>query len=209
MIRPLVITDCDEVLLHMVRHFRDWLDTEHGIAFSLEGESFIESMKRDGVMVEQAEIWRLLQAFFDTEMPRQTPIEGAVEAIAELRRDADVVILTNLLDHYGEARLAQLRAFGIDVPVHTNQGPKGEALRRILAEHGASRAVFIDDLAQHHASAAEIVPSLGRLHFCGEPAISAQVPCAFTAGHAHARIDNWAEAVPWLLDRLHNNKDNP
>ncbi len=25
MTRPLVVTDCDEVLLHMVRHFREWL----------------------------------------------------------------------------------------------------------------------------------------------------------------------------------------
>ena len=37
MTRPLVVTDCDEVLLHMVRHFRDWLGAEHGIEFLLQG----------------------------------------------------------------------------------------------------------------------------------------------------------------------------
>ena len=26
--RPILITDCDEVLLHMVRHFSDWLGEE-------------------------------------------------------------------------------------------------------------------------------------------------------------------------------------
>ena len=101
------------------------------------------------------------------------------------------------------ARLEQLRAFGLDVPVFTNQGPKGARIRQIMDEHGARRAVFIDDLAQHHASAAEHAPLIGRLHFCGEPAIAGHVPCALNAGHAHARIDNWAEAVPWLLDHLH------
>lgn len=202
MARPLVISDCDEVLLHMVRHFRDWLDVEHGVTFSLEGRSFAQSMRRGDALLEDEETWRLLNGFFDTEMPRQTPIEGALDAIAEFQREADVVILTNLQDHYGAARLAQLRAFGINVPVFTNQGPKGVRIQRIMDEHGADRAVFIDDLAQHHASAADHAPHVGRLHFCGEPAIAAHVPCALHAGHAHARIDNWGEAVPWVLDHL-------
>ena len=29
MSRPLLISDCDEVLLHMVAHFADWLDEAH------------------------------------------------------------------------------------------------------------------------------------------------------------------------------------
>src|SRR5690606_26263336 len=127
-------------------------------------------------------------------------------AIRELEREADVVVLTNLQDRFQAARLAQLAGHGIRVPVFTNQGPKGEALRRIVQEHGAKRAVFIDDLAQHHASAALVVPEVSRLHFCGEPAIAGAVPCAFEAGHAHARIDTWAAALPWLLDTLHGDR---
>ncbi|WP_347302761.1 HAD family hydrolase [Croceibacterium sp. TMG7-5b_MA50] len=203
MARPLVISDCDEVLLHMVRHFRDWLDVEHGVSFSMEGAPFAESMRRGEALLEAEEMWRLLHGFFDTEMPRQTAIDGAVEAMVELQRHADVVILTNLQDRYGDARLKQLRAFGLDVPVYTNQGPKGVRIRQIAEAHGAARAIFIDDLAQHHASAAEHMPDITRLHFCGEPAIAPHVPCALVAGHAHARIDNWAEAVPWLIDQLH------
>ena len=33
MTRPLLICDCDEVLLHMVRHFGTWLRERHDIAF--------------------------------------------------------------------------------------------------------------------------------------------------------------------------------
>ena len=44
-------------------------------------------------------VWDLLNGFFDTEMGRQQAIDGAVEAINRLREHADVVILTNLLDH--------------------------------------------------------------------------------------------------------------
>lgn len=205
--RPLVVTDCDEVLLHMVRHFRDWLDEAHGVVFELKGNPFAQSAsRRDGSALDQDEIWPLLNAFFDHEMRRQTAIEGAAAAMAELQREADVVVLTNLVDRFGEARAGQLRAHGIDARVVTNQGPKGEALRRIVEDYAPSRAVFIDDLAQHHASAAEALPDISRLHFCGEPAIAPHVPCAYRAGHAHARIDAWDEALPWVLETLHGVK---
>ncbi len=208
MSRPLVVTDCDEVLLHMVRHFRDWLDEEHGVLFELEGNPFLQSMKRrdsDKAMTED-EVWELLGGFFDTEMGRQTAIPGSIEAIAELQREADVVVLTNLVDKRNEARARQLREFGIEAPVFTNQGPKGGALARIIAQYEPSRAVFIDDIAQHHQSAGEVVPHVRRLHFCGEPAIAPHVPCAHEAGHAHARIDQWDVALPWLLETLHGEK---
>jgi len=203
--RPLIISDCDEVLLHMVRHFRDWLGEQHGIDFDLGANPFVDSMKHaaDGSAVAEQDVFRFLQLFFDTEMPCQTAIEGAVEAMRELQRDADVVVLTNLADQYNAARAQQLREFGLEAPVYTNQGPKGPALRRILDERPASRIVFIDDLAHHHGSVAEVAPDVKRLHFCGEPAIAPHVPCAHVAGHAHARIDNWQEALPWLLETLH------
>ncbi|MGX7894006.1 HAD family hydrolase [Tsuneonella sp. HG222] len=204
MSRPLVVTDCDEVLLHMVRHFRDWLGQEHGIDFALEGNPFAQEVRyRAGGTVDPAELWRLLDLFFDTEMDRQTQIEGAANALGELAREVDVVVLTNLSDRFGQMRTDQLRAHGIETRVFTNQGPKGAALRRIVSEHGAERAVFIDDLAVHHASAREVIPGVATLHFCGEPAIASHIPCAHSAGHADARIDTWAEALPWLLETLH------
>ncbi len=203
--RPLVITDCDEVLLHMVRHFRDWLDEEHDVDFALEGNVFLQAMRRRGSdkAMSEEQVWELLGGFFDTEMGRQTPIEGSINAIAELQREADVVVLTNLVDKRNEARTNQLRDLGIAAPVYTNQGPKGGAVSRIITEFQPSRAVFIDDIAQHHASAAAEVPHINRLHFCGEPAIAPHIPCAHEAGHADARIDNWREALPWLLETLH------
>jgi len=203
MTRPLVVTDCDEVLLHMVRHFGDWLGEAHGIRFELAANPFATMMRRDGRPMPDEDKWRYLDLFFDTEMHRQTPIAGAVAAIAELQREADVVVLTNLGDRYQAPRTAQLREHGIDVPVFTNQGPKGPALQRIVEQHGPSRAVFVDDLAHHLASAAELLPEVSRLHLCGEATVAPHIPCAFEAGHAHARIDTWAEALPWLLETLH------
>jgi len=206
MTRPLVVTDCDEVLLHMVRHFHEWVGAEHGIAFELNANPFSTMVWRDGVPLPDADKWRYLDLFFDTEMDSQTAIAGAVDAIAELQREADVVVLTNLGDRYHGPRTAQLRGHGITVPVHTNQGPKGPALQRIVAHYAPSRAVFVDDLAHHLASAAEIQPHVARLHLCGEPAVAPHIPCALAAGHAHARLDTWAEALPWVLETLHGDR---
>lgn len=214
MSRPLLITDCDEVLLYMISPFRDWLAEEEGVAFDLTGGEFYRSMRRadSGAPLEQAEMWALLNKFFDGQMHRQGPVPGVVDAVAALREHADVVVLTNLLDFRREARTRQLLDHGIDLKVYTNQGPKGPALKAILDEHAPSRAVFIDDLSQHHGSVLEVTPHVRRLHLCAEPGIAPHIPCALAAGHAHARIDDWAAALPWLLDSLtrdEKDRDHP
>ncbi len=204
MSKPLIISDCDEVLLHMVVPFGEWLNETQGVSFKLVGNDFSTAIRnRDtGEPVEPAEIWRLLNGFFDNEMHRQTPIAGAVSAMNALKDHADVVILTNLHDKHNAARARQLADHGIEARVFTNQGPKGPALQAILAEYRPSKAIFIDDLAQHHGSAAEMVPHIDRLHLCGEPSLAPHITCGFEAGHAHARIDTWEHALPWLLSRL-------
>ena len=204
MSRPLVISDCDEVLLYMIAPFRDWLAESQGVEFRMVGNDFGQSMrwKDSGGLVEPAEIWGFLRSFFDTEMYRQTPIPGAVEGISALAEHADVVVLTNLTDRHRDMRFEQLAGHGIHARVFTNQGPKGPALKAIMDEYTPSRAVFIDDLAQHHASVGSEVPHIRRLHLCGEPMLATRIACAHQAGDAHARIDTWEHALPWLLDEL-------
>ena len=204
MTRPLIISDCDEVLLHMIVPFGQWLDETQDVSFKLIGNDFAHAIrdKVSGEPVPAEEIWRLLGAFFDGEMHRQSPILGAVEAMNTLKEHADVVVLTNLADRHNAARTKQLADHGIDVRVFTNQGPKGPALQAIMDEYQPSYAAFIDDLAQHHGSAAEMVPQIDRLHLCGEPTLAPHITCGFKAGHAHARIDTWEHALPWLLGRL-------
>lgn len=206
MSRPLVISDCDEVLLYMIAPFRDWLAANEGVTFNMIGNNFAGAMRwsESGEPVGEKDIWRLLGGFFDTQMHTQLPIAGAVAGINTLAQDADVVILTNLTDERQAHRTAQLAEHGIHARVFTNQGPKGPALARIVEEYAPSRTVFIDDLPQHHHSVAQTVPQVRRLHLCGEPMLAPLIDCAHVQGHAHARIDTWEHALPWLLDQLHN-----
>ncbi|UZK65585.1 HAD family hydrolase [Sphingomonas sp. M1-B02] len=199
--KPLLITDCDEVLLHMVRHFGAWVDEAHDIDFTPNGGDFATSMRRraDQSLVEQKEMWALLDGFFPHEMERQTLVPHAREALAALAERADIIVLTNLGDHCRPHRIAQLATHGIAHRVECNQGPKGAPVARLVAEMGGPVTVFVDDLAVHHASVAEHAPSVHRLHMIAEPSLAPDVP---PAPHAHARIDDWREAQAWIEARF-------
>ncbi|MFC7536320.1 HAD family hydrolase [Sphingomonas sp. GCM10030256] len=201
MSRPILISDCDEVLLHMVSHFADWLDEEHRILFDLGQPDFRSALTfaADGGPVPEEQIWPLLDGFFRSEMHRQTPVPGALEALGRIAEIADIVILTNLGDEAHPWRVEQLAAHGITHEVVCNRGGKGEPLKAIVARHGASRSVFVDDLAVHHASVAKHSPDTIRLHMIAEPRLAAVTP---PAPHAHMRIDDWPTAATWIIEQL-------
>ncbi len=199
--RPLLITDCDEVLLHMVAHFDAWLDEAHGIRFAFESGNFGEAMTETetGAAVPTERVWPLLGEFFRGEMHRQTIVPGAVEALGRIGEVADIVILTNLGDEAHPWRVDQLAKHGIAHEVVCNSGGKGVPARSIIDRYGATRAAFVDDLPVHHASVAKHAPEVHRLHMVAEPRLAPAVPIA---PEAHARIDDWPTATDWLLDRL-------
>ena len=201
MTRPLLITDCDEVLLHMVAHFDAWLDEAHGIRFAFETGSFGEAMTRNdtGESVPTEQVWPLLDEFFRNEMHRQTLVPGAVEALGRIGEVADIVVLTNLGDHAHPWRVEQLASHGIRHEVVCNSGGKGVPARGIVERYGAKTAAFVDDLPVHHASVAKHASDVWRLHMVAEPRLAPAVP---PAPAAHARIDDWRQAEKWLIERL-------
>lgn len=201
MTRPLIITDCDEVLLHMVVPFRQWLDEQHNVHFDMGETGFVEALrhKDSGIPLERKLVWELLIGFFDTEMHRQQPIAGAIEALGRLSRIADIVVLTNIGERHHQQRIEQLAAHGLHHRVHWNHGGKGPPLAAIVAERQPLVALFIDDLAEHHASVADHAPGVWRLHMVGEPELAPKIAAAPSS---HARIDTWSAAEQWITERL-------
>ena len=129
--RPLLITDCDEVLLHMVSHFAEWLEAEHDVRFALETGRFTDAMTRvsTGETLDMDQGWILLEAFFRGEMHRQTLVPGAVEALGRIGEEADIVILTNLGNEAHPWRVDQLARHGIRHDVICNSGGKGTPVK--------------------------------------------------------------------------------
>ena len=201
MSRPLLITDCDEVLLHMVSHFDAWLGEAHHIRFAFETGSFGGAMTEmaSGAPVPEDRVWPLLEQFFRQEMHRQTLVPGALEALGRIGEVADIVVLTNLGDEAHPWRVDQLARHGIRHEVVCNRGGKGVPARALIERYGATRTVFVDDLPVHHASVAKHAPEVHRLHMVAEPRLAPAVP---PSEHAHARIDDWPTACDWILERL-------
>ncbi|MCW2390116.1 hypothetical protein M2333_003162 [Sphingobium sp. B11D3B] len=200
MSRPLIISDCDEVLMHMVVPFRSWLEEQHGIDFSFSG-GFERALrhKTSGDLIERELVWTLLGAFFETEMHRQTPIRGAVEAMARIAKRADIVIVTNIGEERAQARADQIHAHGLPYPVIGNRGGKGPAVRKLLDERKPGLSIFIDDLGANHVSVARDVPECWRLHMVGEPEFAPHVE---PVREAHERIDDWDRAEAWIMARI-------
>jgi hypothetical protein len=205
MSRPLLITDCDEVLLHMVSHFADWVAEAHGLSFNLSAPGFRDALRGpDGEPVGEERVWPLLDGFFETEMHRQNIVPGAAEALRALSDEADIVILTNIGDEYEAGRVEQLERFDIRHRVLCNRGGKGRPVLELIEAMGPSATVFVDDLPVHHESVAKHAPQVWRLHMVAEPRLAAHTP---QAPHAHARIDDWSEAVGWIRERFAASKE--
>jgi len=195
--RPLIICDCDDVLLHFADPFRDYLSAHHDMDLKFESFSLAGSIRRRacGSPIDQIELEPLLDGFFETHMETQYPTEGAVEALATLSEQADIIILTNIRDMIRTRRGKELTRHGMPYPVFCNEGPKGPAVAKLIEERKPSRAVFIDDLPPHHSSVAKHAPHVHRLHMVADPGVSAIIP---SAEHAHARIDDWPTALGYI-----------
>lgn len=198
--KPLLICDCDEVLLHMVRHFRTWLTETHALELTIGADGGLGRVRNaQGAPVERETMWGLLDGFFPAEMARQTLVPHAAETLAALAKEAEIVILTNLKDQCRNPRIEQLQRHGIVHRVECNQGGKGEPVARLVEEHGNPVTVFVDDLAIHHDSVARAAPGVHRLHMVSEPELAVHVA---PAPQAHARIDDWQEAGAWIRARF-------
>ncbi|HEY6916690.1 MAG TPA: HAD family hydrolase [Allosphingosinicella sp.] len=200
MSRPLLISDCDEVLLHMVTHFADWLSEAHDLHFAMGNPDFGAAVTdRTGAQVGGDTLWPLLDSFFASEMHRQNIVPGAAEALGRIGEIADIVILTNIGDQYHANRVEQLGQFEIRHRVLCNRGGKGRPVAELVETMKPSAVVFVDDLPFQHESVAKHAPDVWRLQMVAEPRLAANLP---PSPHAHARIDLWAEAEAWILDRL-------
>jgi len=198
--RPLVVSDCDGVLLEFIDPFIAYLEGVHGLTLTLTSFALAGNIRHaDGAPVAMARFPALLDGFFSDHMPSQTAIPGAVQALASLAQDCDVVVLTNIADHHAVARTAELARLGMPYRVIGNHGPKGPPLKALLDEFQPSAAVFLDDLPPHLNSAKKTVPQVHCIHMIAEEPLRHLIPAA---EDADARIDDWPQALAHIRRTL-------
>ena len=196
--RPLLICDCDEVLLHFVGPFEEYLRDSHQMTLSLDSFALSGNIRRaDGTCVDQTDFLPLLDGFLDNHMTSQTPAQDAPQALAHIAEVADIVILTNISDRHANVRSGELLRLGMPYRVIGNNGPKGGPVAALVSEYGATRTVFVDDLPHHHSSVKSRAPQVHRLHMIADPRLRGLIPCA---PDADIRLDTWALALPHILN---------
>lgn len=202
--RPLIITDVDEVVLNLLDPLQLYLG-ERNFEIDISQARFgatirdIDSKKA----LSREELEGMIDDFFELAVDEQPLIEDALESLASLRENAEVVALTNLPHQFGARRRKSLLEQGFNVPLLTNEGPKGPAVKAIC-EAAHDLVYFIDDTAFHHKSVAENAPHVHRIHFIGHPLHAANVP---PAKKAHIRIDSWPEIVSHIENHISENSN--
>lgn len=176
--RPLVIVDADEVLFHFMQGFERYLETQ-GCAIALNSFALAGNIRRvaDDVVLGQADVGAMLANFFVDHTETLDPVPGAAEALADLSRSMQVVVLSNLPLAQAPARRRALLSAGMDYPVVANTGSKGGAVRR-LTDLAAAPVAFVDDIPNHHGSVRRAVPDAFCVQFVADPRLAALVPRA-------------------------------
>ncbi len=192
--KPILILDCDEVILEFARPFAQWLHDARNVSLRFDSFALMGNMRHisSGELVQPEDFPALIDGFFAEGQRLQQPAADAVAALTRLRGSMDLVVLTNIPENWRDIRVQHLRDLGLDLPVHANDGPKGRMVRDLAA---GRTAVFVDDLPPHHSSALKHAPHVGRLHMVADATLRGLIPAA---PDAHARIDTWAQAAPWI-----------
>lgn len=198
--RPLVICDVDEVILHLISHLERYLE-QNGLFFRAHSYKLTGNIARqsDGIQLQQPEVRRHLEQFFDSESHRQEMVAGADVALKEITRTHDVILLTNLPGaHNKPVRETLLAGMGIPYPVLTNSGPKGGAVAALSSGRPAP-VVFIDDSPTNHSSVKTSLPSAVLVQFIADERFRAN---AEKDDHIDLLTGDWQETAAFIASLL-------
>jgi hypothetical protein len=187
--KPLLISDVDEVIVHFIREFEEFIG-KSGLSIKPgnPAEPYHVFEIKTGQPIANTTTFDLVNEFFVQHTRGMKAIDGAVESLNALSKHATVVMLTNLPHFAGDDRRANLAMLGLDFPVITNSGPKGPALREIAARTNAP-VVFIDDSQHFIQSAFDHAPNVHLIHFLHDERFSKFVP---ELDFVSLRSDNWS-----------------
>lgn len=174
--RPLVVLDVDDVVLEFIRPFVRFLDTR-GLDLKLETFRLNGNIidRKASLPVETEVVASLIDDFFHAQVQWQTAAEGAVDAIAELSREAEIVMLTAMPHRHRAIRRAHLDRLGFPYPLLTTETPKGPAIRKLRGEH--QRAVaFVDDIPHNLVSVRDAVADAHLFHLMAMPSLRGLLP---------------------------------
>ena len=154
---PLIICDADEVLFQFLIAFENHLECAGWRLQLRKPPSLFGSIfpVGGGEAADNERVFALLEDFYVRRVEALLPIPGAAQALNELARRAQIIVVTNLPPAHQNGRRRAMLVHGMDYPLIVNHGRKGAAVARVLRNHRAP-AFFIEDMQVHLASAAAV-----------------------------------------------------
>ncbi|MDO8287945.1 MAG: hypothetical protein Q7T44_01875 [Parvibaculum sp.] len=197
--RPLIVTDCDEVLIQFLVGLETYLETQ-GLWLDLKSYALTGNIKRrdTNIALDPSDIPALMKDFFTTSTGSLLPVAGAADALQALSVRAQIVVLTNIPLVDKEARMRNLVAEGMDYPVIANKGLKGSAVR-MMADRVDAPVFFLDDIPHNIASVAMAHEPCHRLHFIADKRLAMLMG---QSPDSHFHTSEWTEAHAFITARL-------
>lgn len=174
--RPLLVLDVDDVLLHFVGPLVRYMETQGArlqlSSFRLFGNVFDIGT---GTAIDNMGVSALLDGFFGAQGEWQTPVDGALETVAEIAGQAEVLLLTAMPHRHRDTRRILLDRIGLPYPLLTTELPKGPAIRHLRGKTGRPVA-FVDDMPRNLVSARREVADSHLFHLIADNSLRAIAP---------------------------------
>ncbi len=198
-LRPLIISDCDEVILLFIGGLERFLG-EQGYRLDLDSFRIHGNVKvaATGEAADNDTVSALLQAFYERSNHDLAPVPGVVQALAALGEQADIVVLTNVSEEAKPKRVDNLAAAGLTYPVIANHGLKGAAVAALAARAGRP-VFFLDDIPHNIGSVRAAMPECICIHFIADPRLARLLPQAPGSDY---RAEDWADIRRFIAARL-------
>lgn len=189
--RPLVVCDIDEVVLEYLSPFGAFLRSRgHDLlprSFRLHG-NIVETAT--GAAALDAVVDALQEDFYAAQEEWQTPAALAVETLAALGRDADVVFLTAMPPRHAHVRRRLLDHLGLTYPMIATESAKGPVVQALHRARPLPLA-FVDDIHHNHRSVQANVPEAMLVQLMANEVFRAMAP---DPGQAIRRAKDWRDA---------------
>lgn len=197
--RPLLVLDVDDVLLEFVRPFTLYLDAQ-GLELSLKTFRLHGniSIRKTGEALDREQVSALIDAFFAAQAEWQTPLDAAVETIARLATNAEIVMLTAMPHRHRATRRAHLDRLGFPYPLLTTETAKGPAIRELRGVT-ARPVAFVDDIPHNLVSVRAAVSEAHLFHLMAMPSMRSLLP---PLPERIETVDDWREAGPRIAAAL-------
>lgn len=196
--QPLLVVDADEVILRFAEGFDRFL-RRGGNYLDLATYRLHGNVRRldDKSPLLDVEVTALLESF-RTELDWLDAVEDAADVLRGFAPEMNIVVLSNIVEAQGPARLRNLAKLNLPFSLAVNSGPKGPFVKS-LAERAGKPVFFVDDIPVHHASVAEVAPDVYRLHLIGDERLKTLMP---PSPHAHLRAPDWHAAEAFIRAKL-------